>query len=85
MVNTISLSKNKFLLTQVQDHQYIIESHSDKIKIVGENEYSVSCIDIDNGPLIHLGKDFLGRGVVGSIELIDTNNSELFMVKVTLQ
>lgn len=76
---------NKFLLTQIQDNQFLIETYSDKIKIVGENEYAISYVDIHNGPLVHINKDFLGRGIVSSIEIIDTTNKDFLMVKITIK
>lgn len=83
MLNS-TIFPNKFLLTQIQDNQFLIETYSDKVKIVGENEYSISYVDIHNGPLIHINKDFLGRGIVSQIEIIEPNNNEFLMIKVTL-
>ena len=77
-------SKNKFLLTQIQDDQFLIEIYSDKVKVVGENEYTISYVDIDSGPLVHVGRDFLGRGIVSGIEIIEPTNNNFLMVKVSL-
>lgn len=77
--------KNKFLLTQINADQFLIETDSDKVKIAGENEYVISYVDIDNGPLIHVHRDFLGRGIVSHIEIIEPDNNKFLMIKVTLR
>lgn len=79
-----TISKNKFLLTQIHENQFLIETNSDKVKIAGENEYAITYVDIDNGPLIHVHRDFLGRGIVSQIEIVEPNNNEFLMIKVTL-
>lgn len=76
---------NQLTFTQIHNNQFLIEGSSDNIKIVGENEYSISCIDFENGPLIHIGHKFLGRGSVVGIELIDSVDPENIMVKITLE
>jgi hypothetical protein len=75
---------NKLIFSQIKDNQFLIESRDANIRIGGENEYAISYIDFDGGPLIHLGTDFLGRGKVGHIEIIDTENSQYLMCKITL-
>lgn len=75
---------NKLIFSQIKDNQFLIESRDTTIKIGGENEYAISYIDFDGGPLIHLGTDFLGRGKVSHIEIIDTENSKYLMCKITL-
>lgn len=76
---------NQLTFTQIHNNQFLIEGSSDNIKIVGENEYSISYIDFENGPLIHIGHRFLGRGKIVGIELIDPVEPENVMVKITLE
>ena len=85
MLKVSTISKNKFLLTQIHENQFLIETNSDKVKIAGENEYAISYVDIDNGPLIHVHRDFLGRGMVSHIEIIEPDNNKFLMIKVTLR
>jgi hypothetical protein len=84
--STHSCKRGKQLtFTQIHNNQFLIEGSADNIKIVGENEYSISYIDFENGPLIHIGHRFLGRGKIVGIELIDPVNPENIIVKITLE
>jgi hypothetical protein len=77
-------SGKKLIFTQINDSQVLIEGNSEKTKIGGESEYSISYIDFDNGPLIHIGNDFLGRGKILGIDLIDTDRNDYIIAKITL-
>lgn len=77
--------QKKLIITQINDSQFLIEGNADKTKIGGESEYAISYIDFDNGPLIHVGNDFLGRGRVVSVDLVDTNKPNYIIVKVSLE
>ncbi|NBU33526.1 hypothetical protein EBS40_02760 [bacterium] len=85
-VSNISYYKKdkQLILTQITDNQFLIEGEFNKVKIGGENEYSISYMDFECGPFIHIGKDFLGRGRVTNIDLIDQDNPNYIIVKVKL-
>lgn len=74
----------KLIFTQISENQFLIEGDSDNTKIGGESEYSISYIDFDGGPLVHIGHSFLGRGSVVGIDLIDSDNSNYIIAKITL-
>jgi hypothetical protein len=78
-------SGKKITFTQINDSQFFIEGNSDNTKIGGESEYSISYIDFDGGPLLHIGHDFLGRGKIISIDLIDSEKPNYIITKITLK
>lgn len=77
-------NKNKFILSQINDSQFLIEGIPNRTKLGGESEVSISYIDFDGGPMVHIGADFLGRGKVARIEIIDTENPNYLITKITL-
>lgn len=77
-------SGKQLTFTQISDTQFLIEGNSDNTKIGGESEYAISYIDFDCGPLVHIGHTFLGRGKVIGIDLIDSEQKDYIIVKVTL-
>lgn len=84
MSSSSKCGRNKGLtFTQINDNQFLVECYS-HARISGENEYSISYIDLESGPLIHIGKDFLGRGIVKNIEIIETDDTDTLIIKVTL-
>lgn len=70
--------------TQINIDQFLIEGIANKIKIGGENEYAITYLDFENGPLIHLGHNFLGRGQITNIELIEPDNIDYIIAKITI-
>lgn len=84
MYSSSKCGRNKGLtFTQINDTQFLVECSS-YARISGEHEYSITCVDLDSGPLIHIGRDFLGRGIVKNIEIIETDNIDTLIIKVTL-
>lgn len=83
---SLPLSKKgkQLTFTSISDNQFLIEGYSDKVKIGGESEYSISYVDFYNGPLVHIGHDFLGRGKITNIDLVDTSTIDYIIVKITL-
>lgn len=77
-------SSKQLTFTQINDTQFLIEGNADNTRISGESEYTISCIDFDSGPLLHIGHGFLGRGKIVGIDLIDSVNEENIIVKITL-
>lgn len=70
--------------TQINEDQFLIEGDSDNTKIGGESEYAISYIDFDCGPLVHIGHNFLGRGKIIGIDLIDSDKTNYIIAKITL-
>lgn len=78
-------SAKALTFTQINDSQFIIEGECGETRIGGENEYAISYVDFDSGPLVHIGHNFLGRGKIVGIDLVDPDNKNYIIVKVTLQ
>lgn len=76
--------KNKFIITQINDNQFLVEGIPNRTKLGGESEDLISYIDFDGGPMVHIGADFLGRGRVCHIEIIETENTNYLITKITL-
>ena len=75
--------KNKsFTVTPIKEDQFLVESNYKSLKVIGENEYSITFIEVDHGPILHIGKDFLGMGSIVGLEIIDTERSDYIIIKV---
>lgn len=74
----------KLTFTQINESQFLIEGNSDHTKIGGESEYAISYIDFNYGPLVHIGHNFLGRGKIIGIDLIDSDQPDYIIAKITL-
>lgn len=77
-------SKNKFILSQINERQFLVEGIPNHTRLGGENELSISYVDFDGGPMVHIGLDFLGRGKVVGIEIIDTDDPNYLITKITV-
>lgn len=77
-------SGKRLTFTQISDTQFLIEGNSDNTKIGGESEYAISYIDFDCGPLVHIGHNFLGRGKIIGIDLVDSDKINYIIAKITL-
>lgn len=77
-------SGKRLTFTQISDTQFLIEGDSDNTKIGGESEYAISYIDFDCGPLVHIGHNFLGRGKIIGIDLVDSEKTNYIIAKITL-
>lgn len=80
--NCLAKRNNSFTVTSIKDNQFLVESNYKSIKIIGENEYSITYIDIEDGPILHIGKDFLGMGRIIGLEIINTETEDYIIVKV---
>jgi hypothetical protein len=81
---SICKTVKQLIFTQINDCQFLIEGDSGNTKIGGESEYAISYIDFDRGPLVHIGHNFLGRGSVQTIDLIDNDKINYIIAKITL-
>lgn len=81
--NCINQKNNGFTVTPIKEDQFLVESNYKSLRIIGENEYSITSIDIEDGPILHIGKDFLGMGNISSLEIIDTEEENYIIIKVT--
>jgi hypothetical protein len=77
--------EKQLTFTSINDSQFIIEGYYNKVKIGGESEYAISYIDFHDGPLFHIGNDFLGRGKIIDIQTIDSQKENYIIVKISLE
>jgi hypothetical protein len=83
VLNFTDKQNNKQItVTQIKDNQFLVEGRYDTMKMVGENEYCISYIDIEDGPFLHVGKDFLGMGTILRLEPIDSSRDNYMIIKV---
>jgi hypothetical protein len=82
VVEKASERKNSLIITQISDSQYLLEGNVKSAKFNYVVEPIINSVDISNGPYLHLGKDFFGKGYVDSIDLINDNP---FILKITLK
>lgn len=79
--DTSRLKTNQRLtVTQIKDDQFLVETEYNNIRIGGESEYYITYISIDNGPSFHLGKDFLGTGIISRLEIIEPDNTDNYII-----
>ena len=78
----IAKRNNGFTVTSIKEDQFLVESNYKSLRIIGENEYSITYIDIEDGPVLHIGKDFLGMGNIAYLEIIDTEKEDYIIIKV---
>ena len=79
----ISKKNNRLTVTPIKEDQFLVELNYKSLKIIAENEYSITYIDIEDGPILHIGKDFLGMGNISNLEIISTEEENYIIIKVT--
>lgn len=80
--NCLTKRINGFTVSPIKENQYLIECNYESLKIIGESEYSITYIEIQNGPILHIGRDFLGMGKIIGLETIDTEKNNYIIIKV---
>lgn len=75
---------NKTVITQVKDNEFFVETDSDARLGFEIDPYVLNFIDIENGPMIHVNKDFLGKGLVTQILRLDSSEQNNLIIKVTI-
>jgi len=80
--NTHIRRKNSVIITQINNTEYLIEGNFD-IKLGCVVDPVIVYANIINGPFIHVGKDFLGKGSVSNIDIIEnTKNNIIIKIKL---
>lgn len=78
-------SKSSRIVTQIKENEFLIEGEIESVRLGFQvDEVSLNFADINNGPFLHIGQDFFGRGKIKSIEKIDTNKKNYIMLKVII-
>jgi len=79
------LTKNSLVFTQISDNEFLIEGKYETLKISGENEYSITCIKINDSIALHIGHRFLGYGKIIRIEIIENSIENYIIIKTTIK
>lgn len=80
--NTHIRRKNSVIITQINHCEYLIEGNFD-VKIGCVTDPIITYANIINGPLVTIGKDFLGKGLVSNIDIIE-NTKDNIILKIKL-
>jgi hypothetical protein len=80
-----SRNKNKRIITQIGEHEYLVEGESDWAKFGCQCDISViTSANLDGGPFLLVGDSFLGKGRISSIQNIDSERDGYIILKVAL-
>ena len=80
-----SKNKNKRIITQIGEYEYLIEGASDWAKFGCQSDISIiTSANLDGGPFLLVGDSFLGKGKISSIQNIDSGRDGYIIIKVTL-
>lgn len=80
-----SKEKNTRTITQINDNEYLIEGKSDWARFGFEiDEHSLTFASLENGPFLHVGDNFLGKGNIVCIQNIETEKEGYITLKVTI-
>lgn len=78
-------NKNKRIITQIGEYEYLIEGASDWAKFGCQSDISIiTSANLDGGPFLLVGDSFLGKGRISSIQNIDSGRDGYIIIKVTL-
>lgn len=76
----------KITVTQINDNQFIVEGNTSFLRVGFEIDPSnPTYADFDGGPFLHIGYDFFGKGRVTGIQIIDSDQEDYAIIKVTLE
>lgn len=79
------LSKNTRVITQVSEKEYLLEGTSDWVKFGCQFDTSfITSANLEGGPFLLVGDNFLGKGKISSIQHIDNNQDGYVILKITL-
>lgn len=83
-MNTHTRCKRSKTVTQIDRNSYLIEGETDFARFGCEVDPLITYVDIDGGPFLHVGKDFFGKGMITSIQNIDSGRNGYIIIKVTI-
>ena len=77
--------KNQRIITQINEHEYLIEGESDWARFGCQSDPSIiTSANLDGGPFLLVGDSFLGKGRISAIQNIDSGRDGYIILKVTL-
>jgi hypothetical protein len=79
-----SKEKNTRTITQINENEYLIEGKSDWARFGFEiDDNFLTFADLENGPFLHVGDNFLGKGRITLLQNIVTEKPGYITLKVT--
>lgn len=80
-----SKQKNKRIITQIGEYEYLVEGESDWARFGCQSDTSViTSANLDGGPFLLVGDSFLGKGRISHIQNIDNDKDGYIIIKITL-
>jgi hypothetical protein len=77
--------KNTRTITQISSNEYLVEGEASWAKFATEyDDSSLTYANIEGGPFLHIGDNFLGKGKIFRIQNIDSGRDGYIIIKVTL-
>lgn len=77
--------KNTRVITQVGEHEYLIEGQSNWARFGCQIDPSViTYASLDGGPNLLVGDSFLGKGKISHIEHLDSGMDDYMILKIRL-
>lgn len=77
--------KNKRIITQIGEYEYLIEGQADWARFGCQSDIStITSANIEGGPFLLVGDNFLGKGIISSLQNIDSGKDGYILIKVTL-
>ena len=78
-------SKNKRVITQIGENEYLVEGESDWARFGCQSDISIiTSANLEGGPFLIVGDSFLGKGKISAIQNIDSGRDGYIIIKVTL-
>lgn len=77
--------KNTRIITQIGEREYLVEGESQWARFGCQYDPSViTSANLDGGPFLLVGDSFLGKGKIKSIQNINTEQNNYFILKISL-
>jgi len=73
----------KIIVSKIDYKQFLVEGDIEYARFGSEIDQSIlTFVDIKDGPFLHIGKDFFGKGNITKIERLPNKN---LIIKLTLE
>jgi len=80
-----SKEKNKRIITQIGEYEYLIEGESDWARFGCQSDISIiTSANLDGGPHLLVNDSFLGKGRITNIQNIEIEQENYFVLKITI-
>lgn len=77
--------KNTRIISQIGEKEYLIEGETNWARFGCQFDPSViTSANLDGGPFLLVGDNFLGKGKIAAIQNINTDKEGYVIIKVTL-